>query len=488
MKSRTRILSLLLMLLPLFLAGCPRPEPELPDGTKLDDKEREALEVMQLMCDMSEEHSSLIWPGFEPHRIPVLVFRPGQRSFLVNPAMPPAGLEPVSMPGLEVPVYAVPSREIGVSANLPFSKDFAWGGQSFFLVRHHARSRRADWYRLVVHELFHQYQSANWQRSEYPAACRFPFEESEAGHMARTEEQLLAFLLALLDKNGLRKETALYAAVRLARYSQGEAGQRALAIEEWEELVEGTARYTEEKYAVAAGVTTPEMVLEALTSYFVIFRPRDLQKWKYYRTGTILAMVLDSMGVEWKKGCEEGHGPFPAVQNALDEELALLTGDDVERVLKRFAGQREKTGKQLAAYLEEERRNLDKWQKEGRFRVEVQLPERGAAYYVNRGLTFNLDDCSRLATGIISFVDHRFGMEIMKRGVSVLNYAGRYKVTFYHDLDNGSVKLDGKEVELAPGAHRFESLVDMTFEQFKLVTEGAGELKVSAEEVTVRLD
>lgn len=485
--ARRQIHLLLLCLLSLSATGCPREivTPALPG---LSDGEERALRVVQTALDVSRAEGKSIWPGYAPHTIPLLIFRPQGRSFVVNPRLVAEGRVAILQPWLKEQVYAVDSRELRVSNNLPFAKEFPLDGQPVFLVRHLNRTKDATFYRLLVHEVFHFFQHTEWETVEYPDACRYPYRNEENAYLVRLEEKALAILLALEDASALSLPGRTYVALRLARYGAGTDGERALAIEEWEELVEGSARYVEEMYAIAAGYATSNSVASELVAYFKEFRPKDLQKWKYYRTGAALALVLDRLGdAQWKQRCAEGVGPFPSLEAALP---ALDDGDGkrVKDWRERFAGERKDVAAAMRTYLDDETRILEEWRQQGVYQVTIEFPGRGTAYYTNRGMTFQLEDCARLAAGIVSFVDRGYELEIQRRGIAVANIDPGYRVIFHHDLTKGTIRLDGQAVPAEAGEWDFRKSISVVYPKFRLSWEGSGRIIRGEEELSLKLE
>ena len=488
--KRVFLKSLGVILTAMLLSGCPRVNPDTGAQTPLTAPEKQALEILSTIHRTAQESGDAIWPGFAPDEVPLLVFRPGKRSFLINPHPAPTGLGQVVFRGLTVPVYAMDSRDLGINPNLPFAKNARVPGGTAFLVRHTDSSKKNQWFRLVVHELFHNYQQLHWDRGDFPEACRYPYDDVTNGYLGLVEAHLLAGMLPVLhDGEALAKQALAYLAVRSMRHGRDQAGEIALPIEEWEELVEGTARYTEELYAIAAGLSTMDKAVAELSSFLRQFAPRNLQKWKYYRTGTALALVLDALGYgKWKDAAGDGIGQFQFWLEKLGAGLADLPSDEVARIVAEFEDQRSSVQEALEAYLKQERETIDNWAPEGQYRVTVVLPERGGAYYVNRGLTIQLEDCSRLASGVINFVDNQFGLQISKRGVAVRNLDFGYQVVFYHNLKDGLLSLDGEAAATADGSGRFATSLKADFVGFKLALSGAGEFLVDGDAVYVSMD
>jgi hypothetical protein len=469
----------------LLLAGCPRVHGARPVVESLTDGEERALRVVQSALDISREQGAVIWPGYALHEVPLLVFRPEGRSLLVNPRQVSASRPPIGAPWLTEKVYAVASESLQVSANLPFAKEFEIDGNQAFLIRHLNGTKDRAFFRLLVHEVFHYHQHRHWQSTDYPEVCRYPYEDRENTFLLRLEEKALAYLLALGENEQLADQARIYVALRHARYGAGIAGEAAMGIEEWEELIEGTARYVEEFYAIAAGYATRTTVTEELVAYLTRLHPKDLQKWKYYRTGAALAMILDVLdGGDWKARCGDGGGPFPALAG----HVAPLTDDDAQQVAtwrSRYADQKEAVDDAIQAYLASEEVVLARWRSEGRYEVRIDLPARGTAYYTNRGMTMLLADCERLASGIVSFVDRTYGLEVQHRGVAVRNDPEGFHIRFYHNLQEGTLRLDEQAIPDAPGRWGFAHTIEVVYPEFRL--KWAGEGYVLRQDDAVRL-
>jgi hypothetical protein len=490
MIVRTHLRSALLLGACCLLAGCPRPRPDLPDETVLSNPEHRALRIVQQLCTISREQGETIWPGYQFHIVPLLIHRPHQRSFLINPATPPAGWEKISQRGFSETAYMTSSKSLDISSSLPFSRAYKVAGQEVFLVRHLNGSRDDAWFRLVVHEVFHEHQHHSWDVPAFPAACRYPYLSEENAFLARIEEKLLTLVVGGLQLSGLEQRAVELVSIRLARYSLEPSGPVVMAIEEWEELVEGTARYVEEMYAIAAGLTTRQEVTEGLVKYFRNFKPTQLQKWKYYRTGIALALLLDVLGdVDWKASIADAGGQFPLLQQRFAEAVVTAPGTLPADLMKQFSADREVTATALKKYREQEETALEKWHSEGTYRIELVLPISGSAYYTNRGMTFHLEDCSRLATGVIAFVDQRYALELKKRGIAFRNLEPGYQVSFHHDLKNGSLLLDGEEVApTTTGKRSFSTGIEINFPQFQLLHSGRGWLESTAQRMTITIE
>jgi len=479
---------LVVVLAAMVSVGCPRFQGAPTDSHGFTVKEREALGAVQDMYEAASSAADEIWPGFDPRSFALLVFRPGGRSFLVNPDKAPDGLDRVELPDLTIPVYSLDSGDLDLSPRLPFAREANALGHTAFMVRHEDGSNRNTWFRLVVHELFHQHQHEHFSRSTFPEQCRYPYSDVGNAFLSQVEDQLLAKLLRAKPDGLSRESFALFVALRQQRYGRNSAGEQAEGIEQWEELVEGTARYVEERYAVEAGITTGEKLRASLAGYLSALHPSDLQKWKYYRTGLTQSLLLDALDLpEWKAASEAGVGPFRFAVEKLRGEVGAIGRERLEQLLADSESIRAPTSEAMDGYLRIEGALLLKWATEGSRRITIVLPERGGAYYVNRGLTFHLEDCSRLATGVISFVDQKHGLEISRKGVSLRNAEGSYRVVFHDDWEKVTIELDGEEVPPEQSEASFSRSIEIHAADWSLSTQGEGEIRVQDGQVQIEL-
>jgi hypothetical protein len=484
---RNAALLALLAGLSLSLAGCPRPVPGQGDGP-LTAKEKEALELTARAFDVARTRGESIWPGYDLTHRTLLIFRPRGRSFLVNPAVPPPGGLSLEAAEVDLDVWALDSAALGLPDSLPFARDIAVAGSVAFLVRHSDDSTPNNWFRLLVHEAFHDHQARQWKQPPKPRHCRYPYDDLDHAFLVRVEERLLGQMVGQAATEPLAHTLAEYLSLRGRRYA-GDTGSAAREIEEYEEASEGTARYVEERYALAAGLATETKTLESLAAFFDTFRPSNLQKWKYYRTGTVLSLALDRLAVPgWKEACEQGTCLYPRAAQWLRDSAAALTDDEAAARKASYEDLRPDVDQQMQHYLDDERATLEKCAAQGRYRVRITVPQRGSSYYTNSGLTFVLPDCSKLVSGILTFVDKDFGLEIRNRGVQLEHFENTYAVAFHEDLADGRLRLDGSAVAVADGEHRFARGIAARFAGFTLDWEGTGVIEFKGTDVEIRLE
>lgn len=482
--------ALLLTGLVVAMSACGPVGPVIPDlQPPLTPKEREAILTVQHAVQVSDDEGEDIWPGFHVAEVPLLIFRPGGRSFLVMalPESVPPFAQRIDFDGLEMPAWVFPSAEVKTSPRTPFSQDFPLGSLKVFLVRHDDTSAAEAFFRLTVHERFHHYQANAFRNRVVPKTCRFPYEDSPHAMLVCAEERLLAAMLSTKDADSFVEAVKKYFAQRKSRYLTP-GGEKARGLEEWEETTEGTARYVEEKYALEGGYTTTEKIGSSIISYFSRFDPKTLQKWRYYRTGIAVALGLDALVEEvWKQRCEEGTCLFQLVMEGKEPDLAELPEPSTaEKLLSK--GQMKDAAAALQEYLGQEAGFLEAWKKQGAYLVTLELNAPGNGYYTARGVTFAMEDCSRVVTAISSYVDRSFGLEVRNRTIRMVNRPGYTMLQFHHDLAPGQLLVDGAAWALSEGTTSFFSGTQIHLPELELNVLGCGRWEVGKDGVKLTLE
>lgn len=452
-------------------------------------KEREAILTIQHAVQLSEDVGEEIWPGYHVAEVPILIFRPGARSFLVMalPDQVPQVATRIDFEGLEMPAWVFPSSAVTTSPRTPFSQDFPFGSMKVFLVRHDDGTAAESFFRLTVHERFHHYQASTFSKRLTPESCRYPYEDVAHALLVCAEEQLLTAMMTTKDADGFQEAATRYFGQRLGRYAT-QGGRKARELEEWEETTEGTARYVEERYALAGGYTTLLRIRSSLVSYFAHFDPKTLQKWRYYRTGIAVALGLDALVDEaWKQRCEEGTCLFQLVREGLPPfQDGLPAPSPAEQLLSQE--QMKHVVAAVDEYLGQETGFLEAWKKQGAYLVTLEFNAPGNGYYTAKGVTFAMEDCSRVVTAISSYVDRNFGLEVRERTIRMVNRPGYTMLQFYHDLGPGQLLVDGASWNPSEGSKPFSVSTEVHLRGLELRLEGCGSWNVGAGGVKLTLE
>lgn len=481
--SRRRIWPLLLLWVSVAHTGCAH----LPSSDPaVSAKEEEAVRTIALVINTVDGRPD-IWPGYSLHEMPVLIFRPAGRSFLLNAGTPQPQLQRIAVPGVELDIWEVPRDLLQVSASTPFTIGFEFLGKTVFLVRHDDNTSAESFFRLAAHELFHDYQRKHFAKRTYPKDCRYPIENIPHAQLARAEELALVQALKPTPEGAEGPWLGRYVGLRLLRMAS-EAGQKAGPIELWEEALEGSARYVEEQAAMAVGLSSPQKAVQSIASFFSRFSPGSLQKWKYYRTGAAMGMALDYLEVDdWKTRCERGDDMFEMVSDALAEAEILPEAPQLET----FATLPDEEARQVTAaitkYMDQEIEVEKKWRDAGAYRIELKVERKSKAYYVNNGLTYATANCGRMVGGIRSYIDHDTKLEIFNRPILMTNSPDKSNLVFYVDLDTNSIQLDTRILGLKDGDYPFSHSLLVSSKGFRINTKASGHVTVSGNTILIEI-
>ena len=467
-------LVLLLLLLSIGVASCAAPATQLAPG------ELAVLEAVDLALATEHDHGEEIWPGFSLVEEPLLIHRPGGRSFLVAAPATVDGVE-VTRPSLShLPrVLEIPAEEISVNPSVLFSRDVPIRGVTAFMIRHTDAMKPLRFFRLLVHEVFHRHQHRHFLGERTQPLCRYPMEDRDLVAGALVEQRRLATALTATDDDDARRSLRRYIGYRLSRYDTAAAGLDAHTIEDWEERLEGTARFVEERYVAAADLVDAAAATRALAASLQDLPPKDLQKWRYYKTGAALLHLAARLipGDPWSQRVDDGQAPFDVAMGAGGSGPVAPAAPD-PRVLDEA---RAVVTPALDAQLETERALLEAWPDQGSLHVVVVAKTAAAVTYSGRGVTFHLPDCSRFISQVTWFVDRDAGLDVRDRSVLLDGARGEdaYRLEFHGDLaTSGALRLDGADISGAPGEHRFSASLEIGGDRWRLDHRGAGSLVI----------
>jgi hypothetical protein len=452
----------------------------------------EAISVIEEIVAVSRQVGDEIWPGYRPHESAFLIFRPGSRSFLVTPRRIAPGLEELGIPGVASRVYVVPAEELNLGSGLPFVKGFNIRGERAMVVRHTDGTPRLLFFRLAVHELFHDYQERAFVGLRALPVCRYPYDDIPRVLLARVEDQALSEVLTSIAESKatpreIRDALVVYLDWRSRRYDRSDLDEMA-HIETYEERLEGTARYIDLMYSVVAGYQTIQEAFRDLAGDLRRFNPAALQKWKYYQTGLALALVLDRLSLDgWKTECEKGDCLYAFALREMVQHLSPPIPGAPAEVPDRYTAGWPEVRQSLEAYIKREVDLLERWAKEGRYSVQLVFPTRGKGYYSSRGITLVTKDCKRFVSRLISFSDAEYHFEVRNRGM-LMNYQETgFNLVFYHDLDKGTVELDGQPVSIQDGTLAFSRHIQVSLPDFRWNHSCSGSVSIRGNTVQIVL-
>ena len=358
------------------------------------------------------------------------------------------------------------------------------------MIRHTDRTPRLRWFRLLVHEVFHRYQTLHFVRDRRLPLCRYPIEDEEAVARALVEQRRLGDALIEADAGAATAKLRRALALRLGRYEAAAAGQAMRTIEDWEERLEGTARLVEDRYTILGGLQPSDVINRRIAKRLATLRPEDLQKWRYYHTGEALLLLLARLfpDRDWQHAVDDGATPFQAALDAAaDNDGPIAPASPDPQALEEA---REEIAGPLQDSLALEKRLLDEWAEQGRLHVVLKAPSAGAVTYSSRGVTFHLPDCSRFISAVTWFLDRDAGLEVRERSILLDGAEGRdlYRLEFYGDLsEDRPVLADEVPPEPGEGPVPFKSTLVIRGDGWRLDHQGAGSVDLGPDHLRINI-
>lgn len=255
---------------------------------------------LAVLAEFDRLASRSLWPGFNPRRVPVVLYG-GNRTLLYrHPNPPPEFTELHDRQGL----YAFPGQHPAMRANTSIELG---GVQTATLILKEERST-IELAAVLIHEAFHVFQRErhpNWSANEVELFT-YPIEDIELLQLCQLEMEALRRAL----KASKTEVAAVWAAtaleLRRKRFSKMSEGS--VAYERGTELFEGLAQYIE---ALAVGMPQGLVIIGR------DFAADEIRS-RCYATGQALALLLDRFDPAWKDKLEVGLAWF------LDELLTAM--------------------------------------------------------------------------------------------------------------------------------------------------------------------
>ena len=280
-KRKTTILGLLLLL-------------------SVQGQAQSGVDALAVVGEFDRMARTSLWPGFEPARVPLLIYD-GKHTFLVHHPRPPEEFQPHAG---RTDVRVFPGRHGAARANS--SVELGGVTSASVLLKDTGTGKERGWAAVLMHEAFHVFQRERhpkWTANEVDLFV-YPLEDADLLFLRRLESEALRRALTSTD-NKLRACWA-GAALHFRQERFSRMPQSAAAYERATELNEGLANFVQ-----YAALERP--AAEALTE--AEFPPQEIRQ-RGYASGQALAALLESFRKGWKEELEKGS---PA---SLDELLA----------------------------------------------------------------------------------------------------------------------------------------------------------------------
>lgn len=250
--------------------------------------------------------AAVLWPGFDPQKIPVAIYD-GQRTTLRNHPSPP--------PEFKDGVYEGRHPAVTGNSSLPIG-----GIETATVLAAHPTPG------LIAHEQFHVHERTKhpaWSANEADLFV-YPADDAEAFALLRRETEALRNAL-----NGDQSAARLALEYRRQRFAR--IGATAAKYERGSELNEGLATYIQHRVDGGAVVLADG--------------PPDGVRDRIYQSGLAYALLLDRWAPRWQEALEGGD------PRSLDELLAaaLLPPVDVSAEIRELVAKREQRKRDFLA-------------------------------------------------------------------------------------------------------------------------------------------
>lgn len=250
--------------------------------------------VVEVFHEFDRIGAQPLWPGFEPHTVPVEVFD-GTNTYLFHHPKPPAGFHPLEG---ATGVFGFAGQHDTVRANTGTEVN---GVATATADISQSRATVPELAALLIHETFHVYEKQahpKWAANEGELFI-YPLDDAKLLQQRRLET--LALVRALGAKNDRDARCWAEAALesRHERFARMPAG--AANYERGIELNEGLAQYLEYKSIRKPAALRNEDF------------PVELIRQRGYATGQAYALLLDRFGGDWRN--QTGDTPLDQLLN-----------------------------------------------------------------------------------------------------------------------------------------------------------------------------
>lgn len=439
------------------------------------------------------------WPGYDASSRPLVVYRVGRWSVLLNPP----SLHPVdgwveypdSWPRLSRPAWFKPDGDRGLVGQLAFDYEVP-GGQVVAVPLY--EQLRSDYgrrdlylYSFIVHEAFHQFQRHHFSDVETPSDEFYPMLDSVNNALAGLELRALNEALeALFEADSTRARESAVLALAVHDHRLEELDKAARTIERSKEVVEGTAKYVETQMvaALAHACRAPSPTLERSCPMVAdmdaarwladdfdrrisagAIAPTDMARNRLYPMAAAVGFLLDAYEPGWKTAVERdgtGRGLFQHLADAIGPTAASRLVH-VDRARKRYGWQSllSASAGLVSKYLDSYNEALRRFNAEAGTRVVLRVP----ATNITRSRSSREDrwvvDAGRRTLGrvVVFTLSTRSGprFDLNVRNAFVLDETDDdgYRSVTFHVIGPVSITADAQPVSTETDATReFESL------------------------------
>ena len=305
-------------------------------STQLDNVDKAFFKKLRDIFYVSQNCSNQIWGGgYQLHKVPTYLVNVGSsqpgtgagtKGFLINHPNPPSGSTLVD----SKLVFGIPNvyRYDNSAKGVPqpgFDFGYKVGNLETYAFEYgtgddwvNPTLSRGEAFALYVHEAFHRVQ-------DYEESWNYPQGNQDAnGYDFRAEITALALLVdqalirGVLGQASADETLKLYYAARTQRMSLDKSPSKLVrSMDNFQEWLEGTAMYAEEKYMIALGYSITPSNPNSIAGRLVYFGAVGAQESRedlvntmfarFYATGAAVGLMLDKLGdTTWKSEIRKG--------------------------------------------------------------------------------------------------------------------------------------------------------------------------------------
>jgi hypothetical protein len=486
--------------------------------------EPEAVVAAAAALNIFKDAKDSFWPGYNLSTRPLLFYSPGRWSLLINATLPADGFQPYQLTGGSQLQLRCGSID-GLAGQLIF--DYRLGKETVFAIPY-ASSEAAlqipgglvvTNLAIIVHEVFHQFQRGSFATIMSRSEDEYPILNEANSALAALEMRILADAIreqSVGRARQWRRLAAMFVAVRDLRWQKAPTSVR--QFERAMEFREGTAHYVEVRgighmawlcstrrasgdVAQACSdfdhLDSPAYLMKGFRDRFpkAALRPDDVPRNRVYFTGAAIGLLLDALKSDWKTKVMR-----PTADYTISGQLRIALGigpaqfDQMVREAQaryRFDEILVATRHLIQEYQAEYRTDMARFEAQGGFRIEVDVPFGVGGSWALQGRRYIVDDGRRVFGSEYSVYSLRQRAEgslsllIEKAGVLEESAPrGGRRLRFFSPTIT-SITIDGQIIDSSkPGTTEFRELA-LAGDGFSLETTKPGLLTISPNKIGV---
>lgn len=288
----------------------------------------DAIKIVKLIVQLDREASDktkVLWEGYSPIRMPLLVYFDGLGTVLFNHPNPPADFHPLknilpeisNLTDKSVLFRPGPLKE-GIVGNFGFL-NYNDNRTAIY------NCLTEDKLYILIHEMFHAHQFIVFNDLKMKASVSDKLAAFSAETLASMYLEQVMLAHAIMFPEEREEYIRNFIALRSERYLWEDPG--VIERDSYKERIEGTARYIEKavdntgsyKFARSASRLLPFMNIPSMYSN------------NYYETGNIQLLLLEGRQGGWQKEIEAGKSVFEVFKARAD-----MKGESAQALVKKL--------------------------------------------------------------------------------------------------------------------------------------------------------